>query len=284
MKIPASISRPAFRTALLLKKQAPTILFVGGVAGVVTSTVMACRATLKLADEMPKMKEDLEAVREVSADLPEDERKKAIAKVYGVNTYKVVTMYGPSVLVGAVSITAITGSHVILTRRNAAYAAAYAALATAYDDYRARVRDEHGEERELALYHGVENKGTKKNPDMQVISGNSSMYARFFDESCPAWQKDAQLNMIFATCQEQWANDRLVSRGHLFLNEVYEEFGLPHTKEGAVVGWLYNSEVGDQYVDFGLYNPVNENFIAGIEPRILLDFNVDGIIFDKLGD
>lgn len=278
--IPANVSRVAYRGALILRKQSPNILFGAGVAGVVTSTVMACRATLKFAEELPKMKEDLETIREASKDLPEDEQKKAIAKVYGVNSYKVVTLYGPSVVVGTVSIAAITGSHVILTRRNAALTAAYAALAKAYDDYRERVRLQHGEVKDLEHHHNLENKGTNKDPKYHIVEeGTLSPYACIFDEKSTSFQKNASLNETFIRAQEEYCNYELVHKGHLFLNEVYDLLGLPRTNEGAIVGWLYKSENGDGYVDFKC---IDAWLIEAGEPRILLDFNVDGVIFGKL--
>ena len=59
--------------------------------------------------------------------------------------------------------------------------------------------------------------------------------------------------------------------------------GFPHTSAGAVVGWVRGN--GDGYVDFGLmdfYSNANRLFHEGFEPNIWLDFNVDGVIWDKI--
>ena len=111
-----------------------------------------------------------------------------------------------------------------------------------------------------------------------------SQYARFFDESSPAWRKDAEYNMIFLRQQEIYATDLLRARGHLFLNDVYGMLGIPCTKAGQVVGWIYDEKnpIGDNCVDFGLYDQCNKDFINGYKNIILLDFNVDGIILDKV--
>ena len=119
-------------------------------------------------------------------------------------------------------------------------------------------------------------------------SANSySMYARFFDDECfPKWRKDAVFNNMFLVQQQRYANDLLKSRGHLFLNEVYDMLGMTRTKVGQLVGWVYDEQnpIGDNHVDFGIYNNLeaNLNFINGWDSTILLDFNVDGFILDKI--
>ena len=280
--IPKSAIKPTYRAALVLKKHAPHILFGAGVAGAATSTVMACKATLKLSDELPKMKQELENVREDTKDLEEVEQKKAVAMVYGANTAKVVKAYAPAFIVGSASIACLTGSHVTLTRRNAALTAAYATLSQAYDNYRERVRDDHGNEQELHTYHAVENKGTKTKPKLHSDPNKWSAYARFFDEASTEFQPNGEMNKLFIQCQQNYANNILQSRGHIFLNEVYDMLGLERSQAGSVVGWVIGP-LGDNYVDFGIMEAINSRAYNGDEPRFLLDFNVDGVIYDKIG-
>lgn len=113
---------------------------------------------------------------------------------------------------------------------------------------------------------------------------NVSCYARFFNESCASWTKDSEANLMFLKLQQAFANDVLKTRGYVFLNEVYDMLGIARTKAGQLVGWAYDTEnpIGDNYVDFGIFNQHNEDFINGIERSALLDFNVDGVIFDKV--
>jgi hypothetical protein len=169
-----------------------------------------------------------------------------------------------------------------LTRRNSALMAAYAAVQKAYDDYRERVINEVGREKELDLHHAATVQLVDKD-EVRIVDPNKfSPYAKFFDEYCERWEKDPELNRIYITCQQNYANNILHARGHLFLNEVYDMLGIPRTKAGAVVGWVVGKD-GDNYVDFGMYEARSENFINGAERSILLDFNVDGVIYDKLG-
>ena len=131
-----------------------------------------------------------------------------------------------------------------------------------------------------------EEKVTKKTVNV-ADPNNYSSYARFFDDGCTGWTKDPEYNLMFLKKQQRYANDLLKSRGHLFLNEVYDMLGIPRTKAGQVVGWIYDEEYpnGDNFVDFGIYDLYNEkarDFVNGYERTILLDFNVDGDIMNLI--
>lgn len=282
--IPQSLTQALGRQTLLLQKNSPKILFVAGIAGVVTSTVLACRATLKLEDVLDEMETDIRGIKEDLKNTAEPmDYRKDLAYVYARGTGRIIRLYGPSVIVGAASLGALTTSHVTLTRRNAALTAAYTAVAKSYDDYRVRVRKELGDEKELDIYHATEeyiDPETKK--VLKVSDPNKfSMYARFFDEYNANWQKTAEYNRMFVQCQQNYANDLLRARGHIFLNEVYDMLGIERSQAGSIVGWVISDE-GDNYIDFGMYQAQNRDFINSNEPSILLDFNVDGVIWDKI--
>ena len=287
MKMLRSLSLGAGRSRLILKKNSPHILFAAGIVGVVGGTVLACRATLKLNDTLDGIKTDLNNVEEVKQasiamrTFNESHYRKDLAYVYTKGGFELTKLYAPAVLVAGLGIAALTGSHVQLTKRNAALVAAYAALQEAYHNYRLRVREEIGEERELEIYqaHATETIDGKK---IQTWDPNRhSPYAVFYDEYSPNWEKDPELNRLFIQCQQQYANNLLRSRGHLFLNEVYDMLGVDRTKAGAVVGWVIGKD-GDNFVDFGIFEPQNSRFVNGMERSILLDFNVDGVIYDKI--
>ena len=143
--------------------------------------------------------------------------------------------------------------------------------------------DKYGSEEELDIYHAVkiENKGTKE--EVKLADPNKfSPYARFFDEGSTEWTKDPEMNRLFVTCQQNYLNHILQVRGHVFLNEAYDALGLERSSAGAVVGWVISQD-SDNYIDFGIFEAQNARFINGIERSILLDFNVDGVIYDKIG-
>lgn len=275
--IPISVSQHVFRSALIVKKHAPTIMFVGGIAGTISSTVMACRATLKLPEALSEMQEELNEVK-YHTDEPDN---KDIAYVYAKNIAYIGRLYAPAAILGAVSISALTGSHVTLNRRNASLTAAYAAVSKAYDEYRERVKNELGEDKEKHIYHAAAKEKINGKEETVADPNRWSPYARFFDEGSLNWQKNAELNRLFVQCQQTYANHLLQARGHVFLNEIYDMLGLERSKAGAVVGWVI-SEKGDNYIDFGLFEASSNRFINGWERTVLLDFNVDGVIYDKI--
>lgn len=276
---------------LVLKKQSPHLLFGAGVAGVVTSTVLACRATLKLDSKLDEIQGRVADIKVLAhSRTPEDRtpviknRDREVARVYIRGVYDVSKLYAPAVIIGAASIACLTQSHMILTRRYTGAVAAYSALQTAFENYRERVRKEIGEEKEQELYYGLALDPTGKELSYALPQGSTpgSPYARFFDEYNKNWEKSAEKNHFFISCQQNYANHLLRARGHVFLQEVYDMLGIERTPAAQVVGWLYEAPEGDGYIDFGLFDNRNTDFINGRERSILLDFNVDGIIYDKI--
>lgn len=294
------------KAAFQLKKYSPEILVAAGVVGTIASAVLACRATTKLSGILEENKKNADAIREYAANeenaetYSAEDEKKDLAITYVQTGWKLTKLYAPSAALGALSLTGILASHRILRGRNLALAAAYAAVDQRFKDYRGRVLERFGEAVDKELKYNIKakkveetvvgenGKEKKVKNDVEIADPNVySDYARFFDESCKAWEKDAEYNLMFLRAQQQYANDLLRSRGHLYLNEVYDMLGIPRTKAGQVVGWVYNDKnpVGDNYVDFGIYELNREkarDFVNGYERSILLDFNVDGNILDLM--
>lgn len=285
--VPDSISRGICRQILVAKKESPHIFFVAGLIGTITSTVLACRATLKLEATLDEIKKDVDTVKALKIDTPNQNNypietwERDAIYVYTKAGLKLTRLYAPSIIIGVVSISALTGSHIQLHKRNQALMAAYAMLEKAYNDYRNRVREELGEEKERELYHGVEIEKVGKEEAKVIDPNRWSAYAKFFDEGSSFWQKDPEGNRLYIQCQQNYANNLLRARGHVFLNEVYDMLGIERSKAGAVVGWVMGGE-GDNYVSFGIFDIYNKPFVNGWERTILLDFNVDGVIYDKI--
>lgn len=290
----------------MVQKHSPEILAGVGVVGVVASGVMACKATLKLNDILDECKETRDKIKEVEENpefedrySPED-AKKDLTVNYMQTSMKIAKLYAPAVLLGSASLGCLLASNDILRKRNAALSAAYMTVDKGFKEYRQRVAERFGEEVEKEIRYNIkaqEIETTVVNEDgseavvketVNVMDPNLySDYARFFDEASPYWQNDPEYNLMFLKAQQQYANDLLKSRGRLFLNEVYEMLGIDKTKAGQIVGWVYNKEnpSGDNFVDFGIYDMSKERvraFVNGYEPNILLDFNVDGNIWDLM--
>lgn len=293
-----------------LKKHSPEILMVAGVVGTVASAVIACKATTKINDILENSKKDIDTIHysvEHSEELQEEytieDSKKDLAIVYVQTGVKLVKLYAPSVILGTLSITSILNSHRILKKRNIALAAAYATIDKSFKGYRKRIIERFGEDLDKEIKYNIkaveikekikdEETGKSKTvkKTLNVIDPNEySDFARFFDDGCAGWDKDPELSLSFLKTQQNYANEILKSRGYLFLNEVYDMLGIPRSKAGQIVGWIFNEDDPDSdhdnFVDFGIYNGDREtvrDFVNGYEKVILLDFNVDGNILDLM--
>lgn len=315
MNLKLNLSQGVQRGLLVAKKISPDVLSYGGIAMTIGGGVLACRATLKAQDIINARMQTIEVINQIwkeqqpdfkgpKHNLPKNDEGEPIPyteKDFLQDKTKFITrmvlelgkVYLPAILVGGIGIAAILGGHDILKNRNAALMAAYTAVDKAFSTYRQRVKDEVGEEREADIRHAIhEEVVTSVKPDGTegLISGpvidpnGISEYARFFDESSSQWSREPEYNMAYLKCQQNYANDLLKSRGHIFLNEVYDMIGVPRSKAGTIVGWVISKD-GDNFVDFGIYDPTNlaaREFVNGQERSILLDFNVDGVIYDRI--
>ena len=300
------MSRNLHKFGFKFKKHSPEILAIAGVVGIVASGIMACKASTKLSGVIEETKEQLDQVHDYvekngfSDKYTEEDSKKDTAIIYTQTAVKLVKLYGPAVILGTLSITAMLTSNKILRKRNIALAAAYTTVDKAFKDYRGRVIERFGEELDRELKYNLKSKEieeivtdengeeTSVKKTVKAMNPNDiSEYARFFDESCSCWNKSQFHNQMFLKQQQNYANDLLKAQGYLFLNDVYKMLGMDVAPYGQVVGWIYDEKnpVGDNFVDFGLYDLNDEAkrlFINGRERTILLDFNVDGNILDLI--
>lgn len=313
-KVSGTISKVGFQ----LKKHSPEILVVVGVVGTVASAVMACKATTKVSGILEQTKEDIDVIHDAMANetlkeegkYSEEDGKKDLAIVYAQTGIKFVKLYGPSVLLGALSITSILASNNILRKRNVALAAAYATVDKGFKEYRNRVVDRFGKEIDRELRYNIKAKEveetvkdetTGEEKTVKVIKKyvdptDVSAHARFFEEYtrdeqgnvCKNhyWNRSNEYNLIFLKAQQRYANDLLRAKHRLFLNEVYEMLGLPRSKAGQVIGWKYDPDgkYSDNYVDFGILAASDNysDFIYNDNDAILLDFNVDGNVWEDM--
>jgi len=309
-----TVSRTFHKVGFTLKKHSPEILLVTGIVGGVTSAVMACKATTKVGAILEETKNQVEELRDFSEndelkqkylekygeEFTEQDHKKELAAVYAKTGLEFVKLYGPSIALGALSIGCIFTSHNIINKRYLASAAAYTAVDSAFKDYRKNVVERFGKELDKELKYNIKSKeikevivnedGTESTVTKTVPVANPGYVSEFticFDETCDGWNRDAELNKAFLTQTQNWANDKLRSQGHLFLNEVFDMLGKDRTRAGNIVGWVYdpNGENSDGYVDFGIFDIHDEqkrNFVNGLEKSIWLDFNVDGNVLDLM--
>jgi hypothetical protein len=295
LKLPSAVTQTVSRQILIGKKHSPTILFVGGVVGVVATTVTACRATLKLERVINETKENLDLARTLKhSDYSEKDRSQDISYIYVRSLVKLGKLYGPSIILGSLSIGALAGSHNILNNRNAGLTAAYTMLLNSFTDYRGRVVGELGEDKDREFRFGSETidvvtqdkNGPKKKKVKIVGEGKYSQYARLFESTNQNWSPLPEYNVMFLRGVQNQAGDRLRAKGHLFLNDVYDDLGMDRTPDGAVTGWIWGSAGKDQFVDFGIFDDSSlsrfHDYVTGREGAIWLDFNVDGLIWNLI--
>jgi hypothetical protein len=302
------VSRTVHRAGLKLKKHSPEILVVSGIIGFVGTAVMAYKAAPKVNEILEDAKENIEAIHKVVENPPEgkeyteEDKKQALTVTYAKTGLELVKVCAPMVAVGTLSTVSILAGHNILRKRYVATAAAYTVLDRNFKDYRGRVIERFGEKLDKELRFNIKTKEIEEivtNEDgsesvvkttVEEIDPNTvGDYVRFFDEWCTGYEKNnPDYNLMFLKHTLNYANEKLQAQGHLFMNEVLDMLGMPRTPVGSVVGWIYNPEdpTIDSYVSFGdifdTTNPNKREFVNGREPAIMLQFNCDGPIFEKI--
>jgi hypothetical protein len=293
--IPNGVSVAVGRALLHTKKHSPVIMFTAGIAGSLTATVLACRSTLQVDQVLSTAEVDKVRIKN-SVDKPmkngetytEQDRDDDLRTLRIKTVVEIAKLYAPAIAVGVVSYGLLTGAHVVLTKRNGALAAAYVAVDRAFKEYRARVVEEQGTEKDLQYRYGSVKKEIVEEGEHghEVKTVNRidpatglSMYAQNFGPGNKNWRLAPGSNRLFVQCQQNFANDLLNARGHVFLNEVYDMLGLERTTAGQVVGWVRGN--GDGYITFGLDDNKKEvwDFMNGDEKSVWLDFNVDGPVY-----
>ena len=293
----------AFYTGIArISKHAPTILSITASAGVIATGYLAWKAGTRFEDvegrDWDRRKECLRNADTIpDEDVPKIERKNRI--LFILDTVRTVA---PAAIVGAATITMIYFSNSISKKRLAAMGAAYATLQTAFDGYKRTMVEALGKEsvdkilkpklpnvgKSAEEILSSDNKSDAANVSDAVVNSLKALspYARIIaEESSTCWDPNEDYTSQNLAAVQLWANRRLERKGHLFLNEVFDQLGLSRTREGAVVGWLKNGE-GDNYVSFGdfdasIYRVPSDDYTR-VDSNFIVDFNVDGVIWDRI--
>lgn len=300
-EIMKSVNGVASKAVMKLKKHSPEILVVAGIAGTVVSAVLACKATTKVAEILDETKGTLDTIHEGmetgainGQEYTTEDGKKDTVVVYAQTGVKLAKLYGPAIILGTLSITSILASNNILRKRNVALGAAYAAIDKSFKEYRGRVIERFGEQVDTELKYDIKAKkfeeievdpetGKEKKVKKTVMVADPNLqsdYAVYFDSKSRNYETNPDYNRMFLKAQQAFANDKLQTRGHLFLNEVLDDLDLPRTPAGQIVGWTKDGP--DGYVNFRIVEVERETEDGRHEPALLLDFNVEGNIWEKM--
>lgn len=296
-----SVNGVTSKAVMKLKKHSPEILVVAGIAGTVVSAVLACKATTKVAEILDETKGTLDTIHEGmetgainGQEYTNEDGKKDTVVVYAQTGMKLAKLYGPAIILGTLSVTSILASNNILRKRNVALGAAYAAIDKSFKEYRGRVIERFGEQVDTELKYGIKAKkfeeievdpetGKEKKVKKTVMVADPNLqsdYAVYFDSKSRNYETNSDYNRMFLKAQQAFANDKLQTRGHLFLNEVLDDLDLPRTPAGQIVGWTKDGP--DGYVNFRIVEVERETEDGRHEPALLLDFNVEGNIWEKM--
>lgn len=298
-----SITTSFYTGMARISKHAPTILSVTASVGVVATGYLAWQAGTRFeyceGRDWDRRKECIRNADQIAdEDVHKIEMKNRILFILD-------TAYtcAPAAIVGAATITMIYFSNTISKKRLAAVGAAYTALQTAFDGYKKTMVDALGKETVEKITRpklpnvgksaeeilSSDNKSDAADVVDAVIASvhDLSPYARIIsEESSNCWDTSEDYTSENLAAVQLWANRRLERKGHLFLNEVFDQLGLSRTREGAVVGWIKNSEIGDGYVSFGDFEAntyrVPSDDYSRVDTNFIIDFNVDGMIWDKI--
>lgn len=296
-----SVNGVTSKAVMKLKKHSPEILVVAGIAGTVVSAVLACKATTKVAEILDETKGTLDTIHEGmetgainGQEYTNEDGKKDTVVVYAQTGMKLAKLYGPAIILGTLSVTSILASNNILRKRNVALGAAYAAIDKSFKEYRGLVIERFGEQVDTELKYGIKAKkfeeievdpetGKEKKVKKTVMVADPNLqsdYAVYFDSKSRNYETNPDYNRMFLKAQQAFANDKLQTRGHLFLNEVLDDLDLPRTPAGQIVGWTKDGP--DGYVNFRIVEVERETEDGRHEPALLLDFNVEGNIWEKM--
>ena len=301
-KVMKSVSGFVNKTVMKIKKHSSEIFIGAGITGIAVSAVVACKATLKVNKIIDDTKDDIDkihiatekGVTAAGESYSAEDSKRDLSIVYIQTGVKFAKLYAPALIIGTLSITSIIASNNILRKRNAALGVAYAAIDKSYKEYRNRVIERYGEQVDNELKYGIKAKkfeeievdpetGKEKKVKKTVIVSDPNLksdYAVYFDSKSRNYETNMDYNRMFLKAQQAYANDKLQTRGHIFLNEVLDDLDLPRTPAGQIVGWTKNGP--DGYVNFRILEVERETENGRHEPAILLDFNVEGDIWSKM--
>lgn len=285
LHIPAGLANKLAKPVAKIKNASPEILLGAGLASIGVGVVWACKNTLHINDvldthehRMNKVEEGLK--RFDRKTYSEQDAKKDKVQIFTKTAVDLVKLYAVPTLLISGGVACILCSHNVMSKRNAALLESANIANAALDAYQKRVAERLGEDEAATLARPTIEVDEK--PQGHETASVINSYGAFFDDSNSNWTGAVDQDRLFLRCQERYANDMLRARGHLFLNEVYEMLGMPHTPAGAVCGWIKDSATGDGYVDFGEIAGEYEEAVVNGKHVYFIVPNVDGVIYDKI--
>ena len=261
-------------------RNSSTILVGLGCAGSVAGTILACKKTLSVE---PILDECVEDLSKASENAEENAKNKEITKAYIRSVGRMAKYYAPVIAIETLSIASILYGHHILSKRHFALIAAYNSLNTDYRNYRKRVVDKYGKDEDV-IFANQDKIETIKEEDPEgyfpEYPHDLDVMTVFFGPGNINGTKDPEQNLFYLKKAEEEANALFHDQGYLFINDARALLGLEPTEMGSMIGWVEG--LGDDYIDFNIYNVYNIEAVNGYEATFVVEFNHDGYILDKV--
>lgn len=305
----STATRTASRLGMFLSKHAPHILITGGLVSMGAGVVSAAIET-SAASENEELDTHLKAWSAITSETVPDKKVYISAKgVLGAKIAKnFLFAYRKTILLTACGSALIISGHAIQSRRYTGLLAAYSAVDRAFKNYKSGVAEVFGSEGVRKMQNWVNEKSqddispSEAGDDHPIVKDleelkamgirphridieGLSPYARVYGPGCEDWEGSREHDELMLTTTQSYFNDRLVARGHVFLNEVYDAFGISRTPAGAVVGWTYDRN-GDNFVDLRIGDFIDDMVGDGDSTEVyrswIIDPNVQGVIWDLI--
>ena len=306
------------KAELGLEQYGPTAMIIGGVILMVGGAVVAAIETPKAEEIVTVGKKEIDEIRDAlnhpekrADDYTEKDAKRDMTKAYFRTVGKLALNYAPAIIAEVAGGSLVLGGTKVINNRLAITGAALSTALSEFDEYRKNTIEKFGDdgkkidgELRYGLKTGeikekvVDENGKEKTVKKKVAYLDENFgedgYRRVFDCRNTYWDHHPDYALMFLSAKQNLFNDQLRAKGFVFLNDVLKELGFEPTKQGQIVGWVYdpNNDRGDNYIDFDVL-PVRirefngKEYVENLEcPErncgFALNFNVDGSILDRV--
>lgn len=303
MSIGQTLSGIGIRAMRSISAHSPELLMILGTAGVIGGTIVVAKQTTKVEDELEDIRTEQSDLKYMHRTHPDDmdekEYKKELFAIKRGAALKVAKIYAPGVLLIGGGIACYFSAFGIMKKRQGILVASLAAANKAFEEYRARVIEDQGVEKDKEYLYGlkkekittdtIDDNGKKKKVTEEVYTKDRDMVSRYAIRFTPEFSteasSDVNYNVAMLKSIESAYNAMLPSHKKVYLSEVYHELGVDETFESRLVGWDYNADAhGDGKIHFEITEIVewDASEPRGYHKELIVDFNVDGDIAHKL--
>lgn len=224
---------------LLVKKFSPEILTAVGIVAGTAGAVIACKKSMTIKEKLEPIATEIDDLKDEAEDKCLIVDKKELTKKYGKAAVVIAKEYAPAIILGGVAVTSVLAANGIMRKRNAGLAAGYAALDKIFKDYRSRVIEDYGTEKDNDYYYGLKTEkvkekvidpetGKEKTVTKEVkkcYKTTDDTFTFIFGQGNPNYKGDPLLDRAFLAGIENWACDQVFRDGVIFNSDILRALG-----------------------------------------------------------